>query len=109
MGLKITKEIETEKGLTSEAYVRISGYFITKYAGLSLAVEVFKSQSDLIGMTTAVDVNNVISKSSEIGQSIYNNPFDITSLDNMNISTYAYGKLREHLVTLFGAENIQDC
>lgn len=109
MALKIIKEIETEKGLTSEAYVRISGYFITKYAGLSLAIEVFKSQSDLTGLTTAVDINNAISKSSQIGQSLYSKPFDITSLDNLNISTYAYGKLKEHLVTLFGVENIVDC
>jgi hypothetical protein len=109
MALKIIKEIETEKGLTSEAYVRISGYFITKYAGLSLAIEVFKSQADLTGLTTAVEINNVISKSTEIGQNIYSNPFDITTLDNINISTYSYSKLKEHLVTLFGAENILDC
>ena len=109
MALKIIKEIETEKGLTSEAYVRISGYSITKYAGLSLIIEVFKSQSDLNGLTTPFSINNVISKSSEIGQYIYVNPFDINVLDSMNISTYGYNKLKEKLINLYGSENIIDC
>lgn len=109
MGLKIIKEIQTEKGLTSEAYVRISGYSITKYSGLSLVIEVFKSQSDLTALTTAVEINKIISKSTEIGQSMYINPFNIATLDNINISTYAYNKLKEKLSTVFGAENIVDC
>lgn len=46
MALKITAQIGTDKGITSEAYVRIADYQISKHGSASFRLELFQSQED---------------------------------------------------------------
>ena len=46
MALKITTQIGTDKGITSEAYVRIADYQISKYGSANFRVEIFQAQAD---------------------------------------------------------------
>jgi len=109
MGLKITTSIETTKGATSEAYVRISAYVISKYNNAVFMIEVFQAQTDLEGTTNASEVNAIAAQCEAIGQTIYIPTIDIATLENVSIFAYGYGKLKEKLVELYGAENIVDC
>ena len=46
MALKITTQIGTDKGITSEAYVRIADYQLSKYGSANFRVEIFQTQAD---------------------------------------------------------------
>lgn len=46
MALKITTQIGTDKGITSEAYVRIADYQVSKHGSANLRIELFQSQAD---------------------------------------------------------------
>ena len=46
MALKITAQIGTDKGITSEAYVRIADYQVSKYGSANFRIELFQSQAD---------------------------------------------------------------
>lgn len=48
MGLKITKQIGTNRGLTSEAYVRIANYEVMKSGYFKIWLQVFQSQEDTV-------------------------------------------------------------
>ena len=47
MALKITSQIGTDKGITSEAYIRIADYQISKYGSANFRIEIYQSQADL--------------------------------------------------------------
>lgn len=47
MALKITSQIGTDKGITSEAYIRIADYQISKYGSANFRIEIYQSESDL--------------------------------------------------------------
>lgn len=49
MAIKITTAIGTDKGITSEAYVRIADYQISKYGSASFRIEIYQSQEDVPG------------------------------------------------------------
>lgn len=46
MALKITAQIGTDKGITSEAYVRISNYQLSKFGSASFQIEIFQSEEE---------------------------------------------------------------
>ena len=46
MALKITTQIGTDKGITSEAYVRIADYQLSKYGSANFRVEIFQTEAD---------------------------------------------------------------
>ena len=46
MALKITTPLGTDRGITSEAYVRIADYQVSKYGSANFRVELFLSQED---------------------------------------------------------------
>lgn len=46
MALKITTQIGTDKGITSEAYVRIADYQLSKYGSANFRLEIFQTQAD---------------------------------------------------------------
>lgn len=48
MALKITTQIGTDKGITSEAYVRIWNYQLNKSGSANFQVELFQSEEDAI-------------------------------------------------------------
>lgn len=47
MALKITSQIGTDKGITSEAYVRIADYQISKSGSANFRIEIYQSQDDV--------------------------------------------------------------
>jgi hypothetical protein len=47
MALKITTQIGTDKGITSEAYVRISNYQLSKYGSANFQIELYQSEEDV--------------------------------------------------------------
>lgn len=55
MALKITVPIGTDRGITSEAYVRITDYIISKSGSASFRLEIFQSQEE-----ASTDANSII-------------------------------------------------
>lgn len=51
MAIKITTQIGTDKGITSEAYVRIADYQISKSGSANFRLEIFQSQADVPSLT----------------------------------------------------------
>ena len=47
MAIKITTQIGTDKGITSEAYVRIADYQISKSGSANFRIEIYQSQTDV--------------------------------------------------------------
>jgi len=47
MALKITSQIGTDKGITSEAYIRIFDYQISKSGSANFRIEIYQSQADV--------------------------------------------------------------
>lgn len=90
MALKITTQIGTDKGITSEAYVRIADYQVSKYGSANFRIELFQSENDkptgglaplaiagpsrnqqigdtlFVSLTKEVDATRTVSKSVEI-------------------------------------------
>ena len=120
MGLKITTQIGTDKGITSEAYIRISNYNISKYGVLFLNYETFLKQSDApaygdpefkllydeiaknqqIGMQISIQMKNEIDGVEKV---------DMSVITNGSVFAYGYAKLKEYLIAIYGAKNIIDC
>jgi hypothetical protein len=48
MAIKILVPIGTDKGITSEAYVRIADYQVSKYGSASFRIELFQAQADSV-------------------------------------------------------------
>ena len=72
MALKITTQIGTDKGITSEAYIRIADYQISKYGSANFRIEMYQSQAD----ATAVAGHypgplGGIARNQQIGESLY--------------------------------------
>jgi len=161
MALKITAQIGTDKGITSEAYVRIADYQISKHGSANFRIELFQTQEDSVStnnmysipsigggqarnqqigdnlwvpLTKEVESTRTVQKNVElttpavldedgnvITPAIRNFEMqdveetytatvpDLTPLEDGTIFAFAYGKLKEKLVTLFGAENVVDC
>lgn len=72
MALKITSQIGTDKGITSEAYVRIANYQLSKFGSANFNLEIFQSEED------AVPVSGIMpgmmagqARNQQIGESIY--------------------------------------
>ena len=72
MALKITTQIGTDKGITSEAYIRIADYQISKYGSANFRIEMYQSQAD----ATAVAGNypgpiGGVARNQQIGENLY--------------------------------------
>ena len=113
MGLKITTEIETNKGNTSEAYIRIINYLVNKYGTAAFFTETFLNQTDSEGDYPSIQ--STIAKNDTIGDNFYTNlkneegQVDLSEVTTQDIFTFGYTKLKEKLVEIYGAENIIDC
>ncbi len=162
MALKITKQIGTNRGLTSEAYIRISKYEISKLGFMNCWLQVYQTESDanqpaeetpfykesvsleigrickipivdtltrtvkkiqlvdqketikvpvyVDGVQTGVEDREVTRKyPMEVDvEETYEVP-NLSLIEGQDIFEYGYTKLKEKLVSLFGAENIVDC
>jgi hypothetical protein len=72
MALKITTQIGTDKGITSEAYVRIADYQISKYGSASFRIELFQSQEDATSTSGMFPgTNGGSARNQQIGENLY--------------------------------------
>ena len=72
MALKITTQIGTDKGITSEAYVRISNYQLSKFGSANFQVEIFQSEEDAAPSTNGMPgMMAGQARNQQIGDSIY--------------------------------------
>jgi len=73
MALKITTQIGTDKGITSEAYIRIADYQISKYGSANFRIEIYQSQADLTPASGAgyPGPYSGVARNQQIGESLY--------------------------------------
>jgi hypothetical protein len=71
MALKITAQIGTDKGITSEAYVRIADYQISKYGSANFRIELFQSEADSVPATSYPGMSGGVARNQQIGESLY--------------------------------------
>jgi hypothetical protein len=73
MALKITTQIGTDKGITSEAYVRIADYQVSKYGSASFRIELFQSQADSVTNNGSypMPVGNGMARNQQIGDNLW--------------------------------------
>ena len=72
MALRITTQIGTDKGITSEAYVRISNYQLSKFGSANFQVEIFQSEEDAAPSTNGMPgMMAGQARNQQIGDSIY--------------------------------------
>jgi hypothetical protein len=150
MALKITTQIGTDKGITSDAYLRIADYQVNKYGSANFRLELFQSQADSESYTASpfggqarnqeigeflsvplikeVENTRTVQRSVEVDveatdevpahktwvmqdveETYTTNVPDLTPLEGIDIFEFAYGKLKDKLEGLFGAENVVDC
>jgi hypothetical protein len=83
MALKITSQIGTDKGITSEAYVRIADYQISKSGSAGFRIEIFQSEADVPSVTSlAPSPANKTARNQQIGENLWvplTKEIDITS------------------------------
>lgn len=71
MALKITTQIGTDKGITSEAYVRISNYQLSKYGSANFQIELYQSEEDVPGQVGAyTPMTTGVARNQQIGEYI---------------------------------------
>jgi hypothetical protein len=161
MGLKIVTSIGTDRGITSEAYVRIADYQVSKYGSGNFRIELFQTKEDSVvtngsypmpamgggqarnqqigenlwvSLTKEVEATRTVQRSVEVVtpavlaedgtietpesrtwemqdvEETYTTTVpDLSALEDGTIFAFAYGKLKEKLVGLFGEENVVDC
>jgi len=71
MALKITTQIGTDKGITSEAYVRISDYRISKYGNADFRVELYMSENDISELGRNPSPTMGTARNQQIGENLY--------------------------------------
>jgi len=71
MAIKITVPIGTDKGITSEAYVRIADYQISKYGSANFRIELFQSEEDATPATSYPGMGGGVARNQQIGESLY--------------------------------------
>lgn len=171
MALKITTPLGTDRGITSEAYIRIADYQISKYGSASFRIEIYQSEADVAtpgtygpvpmgggtarnqqigdslfvsltkqeertitvkrmvpvqvevdqevagipnedgtpGTPTTVKVTRTEMQEQDVQETITVTVPDLTPAEDVDIFEFGYGKLKEKLVALFGADNVVDC
>jgi len=135
MALKITTQIGTDKGITSEAYIRIADYQISKYGSANFRIEIYQSQADLTPTAGYPGPYSGVARNQQIGESLYvpmtkevtetvtrhsmeeqdveetitKTVPDMSGAEEIDIFAFGYGKLKAKLDGLFGAEHVIDC
>lgn len=72
MALKITTQIGTDKGITSEAYVRIANYHLSKFGSANFQVEIYQSEEDATPAANGMPgMMGGQARNQQIGDSIY--------------------------------------
>lgn len=74
MALKITTQIGTDKGITSEAYVRIADYQVSKSGSANFRIELFQSQADAApaaGNMFSTPIYSSQARNQQIGEALW--------------------------------------
>lgn len=71
MALKITTQIGTDKGITSEAYVRIADYQISKYGSANFRIELYQSEEEASPSGNYPGIGSGVARNQQIGESLY--------------------------------------
>ena len=74
MAIKITAQIGTDKGITSQAYVRIADYQISKYGSANFRLELFQSEEDVASPGAPgiyPGMGGGMARNQQIGDSLY--------------------------------------
>jgi hypothetical protein len=72
MALKILSPLGTDRGITSEAYVRIADYQISKYGSANFRIELFQSQDDAVNVSGGfVGMSGGSARNQQIGENLY--------------------------------------
>lgn len=72
MALKITSQIGTDKGITSEAYVRITNYQLSKFGSANFQIEIFQSEDDASPLSgIPASMTNSAARNQQIGEYLY--------------------------------------
>ncbi len=71
MALKITTQIGTDKGITSEAYIRISDYQISKYGSANFRIEIYMAQADAAPDSGRYGSGAGVARNQQIGENLY--------------------------------------
>lgn len=82
MALKITTQIGTDKGITSEAYVRISDYQLSKNGSANFKIELFQNENDSV-LDNLYPINYNIARNQQIGDNLF---IELTSEIEQEIS-----------------------
>jgi len=72
MALKITAQIGTDQGITSEAYVRIMSYQINKIGNAYFSIQLFKSEEDATEVSASgpLGIAGPVARNAQIGDSL---------------------------------------
>lgn len=125
MAIKITSQIGTDKGIATEAYVRISEYQISKYGSANFTIELYNSKEDANKVdsrqynswkATNLEIGNSlnISLTKEVeveidGKIITQVVPDLSTAVGRDIFFFGYSHLKQKLIDIFGKENVIDC
>jgi hypothetical protein len=132
MGLKINKVIGTNRGITSESYVRIERYDINKHVGnISIDIGLYQNKdiaqsaslyeyknpyfglqypdSQYISNNVDVSIRYIFPVTSSLLVSGSNvDIIDMSPLQSQSIFEFAYPRLKTELETVFGVGTIED-
>lgn len=71
MALKITAQIGTDKGITSEAYVRIADYQVSKYGSANFRIEIYQTQEDVPTINFNPGPMAGVARNQQIGDNLF--------------------------------------
>lgn len=118
MALKITTQISTDKGTTSQAYVRITEYTVSKLGHSYFKLQTFLSESEATLYGTPDPSKTALNY--QIGENLFvpltttgETPAeivpDLTPVETGSIFAFGYAQLKTKLQTTFGETNVIDC
>jgi hypothetical protein len=103
MAIKVTTQIGTSGGITSQAYIRIGTYLIDKPNSIvRFTLEIYNQESDKSNRDNLVT-------NKEIGAFVYEKATNFTLYETEDIFTAGYGTLRTHLQSIYGPSSTVDC
>jgi hypothetical protein len=103
MAIKVTTQIGTSGGITTEAYIRISTYLIDKSNNVfRFGIEIYNSEADKNSK------DNIVTNK-QIGNYVYKKVVNFTTFESTDIFTAGYSELRTHLQSIYGPSSTVDC
>ena len=103
MAIKVTTQIGTSGGITTEAYIRIGTYLIDKSNNVfRFGLEIYNSEVDKNSK------DNIVTNK-QIGNYVYKKVVNFTTFESTDIFTAGYTELRTHLQSIYGPSSTVDC